>query len=69
MMLVGPAEIKPRERVKATSEDGDTARIVSRLKLNKLPPVQGDSSACFNGVVLTGVLLPSSFSDADAVGS
>ena len=65
MMLVGPAEIKPRECVEATSGDGDAARKVGRLKLNRLPPVHGDISACLNGVVLAGVLLPCSFFDAD----
>ena len=65
MMLVGPAEIKPRESVGAASGGGDAARRVGRLKLNRLPPVHGDISACLNGVVLDGVLLPCSFFDAD----
>ena len=66
MMLVGPVEIKPHESVEAASGDGDAARIVGHLKLNKLPPVHGDISACLNGVVLAGVLLPCSLCDADA---
>ena len=69
MMLVGPAEIKPRESVGVASEDGDAARRVGRLKLNRLPPVHGDISACRNGVVLGGMLFPCSFFDADDVGS
>ena len=66
MMLVGPVEIKPRECVEATSADGDATRVVGRLKLNRLQPVHGYSCACFNGVILAGVLVSGTSRSADA---
>ena len=44
MMLVGPADTKPRDNAEGVPGDGDAARWVDRLKLNKLPPVHGDIS-------------------------